>query len=33
VGAGVADLGPYSNGSTEDLAVDLFVDEVNPPGY
>ncbi len=33
VGAGVVDLGPYSNGSTEDLAVDLFVDEVNPPGY
>ena len=33
VGAGVSDLGPYSNGSAGDLAVDLFVDEVNPPGY
>ena len=33
VGAGVSDLEPYSNGSAGDLAVDLFVDEVNPPGY
>jgi citronellol/citronellal dehydrogenase len=31
LGAGISDLSPYSAGDGSDLAVDLFVDAVNPP--